>query len=149
MFISGPFLQIEERLNDLSKVTVGELRCLSCAQETELHPHLSLLYSSAAGWGGSALCSGSPRSISRHGENCIVQKSCPSPVPVLSTAEGALRPRCFGGHGVSKRIRKRLSLRCLSVWLGCHVWKRDFQQQAEKNTQFCWPADLNMWSTTC
>lgn len=40
VFISGLFLLIEKpktkRLNYLSKVTVGELRCLSCAQETEL-----------------------------------------------------------------------------------------------------------------
>lgn len=40
VFISGLFLQIEKpkpkRLNALSKVTVGELRCLSCAAETEL-----------------------------------------------------------------------------------------------------------------
>lgn len=87
---------------------MGELRCLSCAQETELHPHLSLLSSLAAGWAGSALCSGSPRSISKSGENCAVQENCPTPGPVLSTAERAVSPcaSCLQGY------------RCLVVVMG-------------------------------
>lgn len=54
-----------------------------------------------------------------------------------------------GGHGVSEGTRKSLSPQCLSVWLGCCVWKRDFQQQIEKNIQFCCPADLSVWITMC